>query len=338
MRVRARLAATVGVATMAFVVADLILSRHSNVSLDSGSYVEFAKVMALLAAIYPVMLLVERRVAGDGARIAGLIRRGSTGVRALAWNAGLFIPLGFGSVYFMYLVSATDRTLADSTLALVDASLGFDWRAFLVWTNSRPALAAILVFAYHSVGLQMLLLFPILAFAGRDLRLGEFMAMLAVSSLLTAAIMVFAPAAGAYAYFQPGAADFSNFTARAGMWHYEELMKLRSGEPFSLLVTKAEGLATFPSYHTVLGILIVYALRDTPKIAWPIGILNAIMIVSTLPEGGHHLIDVLAGIAVGLLTIVCVRAVQKNRAVRSGMVEVFPQANEQPAWSRLPRQ
>ncbi|TIU39739.1 MAG: hypothetical protein E5W28_04405, partial [Mesorhizobium sp.] len=93
-------------------------------------------------------------------------------------------------------------------------------------------------------------------------------------------------------------------------WHYQELLRLRSGEPFSLLVTRAEGLATFPSYHTVLGILVVYALRDLPALAWPVGVLNALMVVSTLPEGGHHLTDVLAGAAVGVTTVMFTRALQ----------------------------
>ncbi len=139
--------------------------------------------------------------------------------------------------------------------------------------------------------------------------------MLAISSAFTAAIMAVMPAAGAYAYFQPITSDFSNFTQRAGMWHYSELMRLRSGEPFSLLVTRAEGLATFPSYHTQLGIFVVYALRETRVLFWPVGVLNAVMIVSTLPEGGHHLFDVIAGASIGLLTICCVRAIQPSHVI-----------------------
>lgn len=310
MRNNVRLAIAVGVVTAGFVAADIAYAPGSNVSLDPRSYAEFARVMAMLGAIYVVLMLVERRLAGDNSAVARFIIGGSNGVKSLVWNAGLFIPLGFASVYFMYLVSATSRPLMDETLAVIDAHLWFNWRAFLDLTNSHPAVAEVLVFAYHSVGPQLPLLFLLLAFTGQRLRLTEFMAMLAISSVLQAAVMAFVPAAGAYAYFTPVASDFSSFTSHAGMWHFNELTRIRSGEPFSLLITRAEGLATFPSYHTLLGIIIVYALRDMPRIAWPVGVLNAVMIVSTLPEGGHHLIDVIAGGAIGVLTIAAVRAIQ----------------------------
>ncbi|RWE77333.1 MAG: phosphatase PAP2 family protein [Mesorhizobium sp.] len=306
-----RLVAAVVAVTVGFVIADIFWAADSNVAVDGRSFIEFGKVMAMLAMIYVILLLIDRRVAGDNTRMARAIIHASASVRSLVWNAGLFIPLGFASVYFMYLASATDRPLMDETLAVIDAHMWFRWRAFLELTNSVPIVAKVLVFAYHSLGPQLPLLFIVLAFiADQRLRLTEFMSMLAVSSALTATIMAFVSAAGAYAYFQPVAADFSNFTPHAGMWHYQELLRLRSGEPFSLLVTRAEGLATFPSYHTVLGILVVYALRDLPALAWPVGVLNALMVVSTLPEGGHHLTDVLAGAAVGVTTVMFTRALQ----------------------------
>lgn len=301
-RDEAKLSAVVAVVTAGFVVADLVYAQTSNISLDPRSYVEFAKVMAMLAAVFLVLVLIERRLTKDQSRIGRGIAYSAASIRSLAANAALFIPLGFASIYFMYMVAATDKPLMDQSLAVIDGEIGFRWRAFLELANAYPVVAKTLVLAYHSVGPQMPLLFLLLAFADR-LRLTEFMVMLAVSSALTAVGMALVPAAGAYAYFTPIASDFSNFTARAGVWHLAELMKIRSGQPFSLLVTHAEGMVTFPSYHTALGIMITYALRRLPAIAWPVGALNAIMVVSTLPEGGHHLIDVIAGAAVGALSI-----------------------------------
>ena len=38
-------------------------------------------------------------------------------------------------------------------------------------------------------------------------------------------------------------------------------------------------------------------------------VLNAIMIVSTVPYGGHYLVDVLAGAVIAVMSIVAVRAI-----------------------------
>lgn len=315
-KTEARLTALIVSTTAAFATLDVIYSRDSNVSVDPHSYLEFAKAMAMMAAIYVVTRLVDWRIEGDDHRVAKVIRRGSEAVRVVAINSALFIPLAFASVVFMYLAAATNRPLLDGTLAEFDTALGVHWPALLGALNAYPTLSGILLIAYHSLGPQVPLLFLILALAGRAARLREFLALLAISSVFTAALMAVVPAAGAYAYFQPDQADFGNFTAMAGMWHYEELMRLRSGEPFNLLVTNGVGLVTFPSYHTALGILVVYALRDFRLLAWCVGSVNAIMIVSTLPEGGHHFIDVIAGLGVGLGTILIVAGLQRDEQAK----------------------
>lgn len=303
-----RLTALVAVITIGFVAIDIWWAPTSNVVLDPQSWSEFAKVMALLCVLFLGMMAIERRLAADMSTPGRRISFAAESLRWMIVNAALFIPLGFASVYFMYLAAATSTPLMDPALARIDDMLGFSWPSFLALTNAHPGVAKTLVFAYNALGTQLPLLFIVLGFVDR-LRLTEFMATLAVSSALTAIGLTFVPAAGAYPYFQPVVADHTNFT-HAGFGHLKELMKIRSGETINLLVTRAEGLVTFPSYHTALGIIVTYALRKKPLLAWPIGILNAVMIVSTLPEGGHHLIDVVAGAAIGAASCWSVWATQ----------------------------
>ena len=209
----------------------------------------------------------------------------------------------------------------DSYLAELDAALGFEWVFFLRSVNGSPLLSETLQFAYHALGPQVPLLFLLLGMTLLEQRMLEFVALLAVSSLLTGIGMVAYPAAGAYAYFQPSSDVFSNFSADFGMWHFAELQVLRSGEPFQFLLNKTQGLVTFPSYHTALGILVVYAVRDFKVLTIFVGALNAVMIVGTLPEGGHHLVDVLAGAAVGLASILTVRYAVRNRQHATTLVK-----------------
>jgi membrane-associated phospholipid phosphatase len=170
----------------------------------------------------------------------------------------------------------------------------------------------VLVAAYHSAFPQVLVLYLLLSFARRERRLAEFLTLLSVTSVVTGALILLAPAAGAYAHFAPARELFDGFSSDAGMWHYETLTTLRTQAP-SLDFTKIEGLVTFPSYHTVLAIIMAYAFRGFRFIALPAVILNSIMIVSTLPEGGHYLVDIIAGAIVALAGIGVVRWEQRGR-------------------------
>ncbi|WP_210213107.1 phosphatase PAP2 family protein [Mesorhizobium sp. M1E.F.Ca.ET.063.01.1.1] len=232
--------------------------------------------------------------------------------------AAAFVPLLICTTVLMHLASATGRPLADPMLASIDERIGFDWLWFLSVTNNK-LIAPVLIVAYHALGPQVPFVILLNMARNRTDKMLEFIALLAVSSVFSEVMLVFLPAGGAYAYLKPAAEQFNHFTAHAGMWHYETLMALRSGEPFDLIMTKSKGMVTFPSYHTALGIMIIYALRDCRWLMWPISGLNALMIIATLPEGGHHLIDVIAGAMVGVASIVAVRmigAYERKRADR----------------------
>jgi membrane-associated phospholipid phosphatase len=122
------------------------------------------------------------------------------------------------------------------------------------------------------------------------------------------------PSAGAYAFYSPPPELFSNFTGAGGLSHLQTLTALRSGEPFGFRVTAMKGLVSFPSFHAALGIIQVYCLRRNPRLMVLVGAVVAVMIPSTIPEGGHHLIDTIAGVAVGLVSIAAIRIATARRA------------------------
>jgi membrane-associated phospholipid phosphatase len=115
------------------------------------------------------------------------------------------------------------------------------------------------------------------------------------------------PTAGAYSYYLPKPGSFSNFNAQAGMWHYELLNYFRGDSAPILDFEAIHGLIFFPSFHTILAVLTPYSVRHWKYLFAPAVILNVLVIISTLPEGGHHLIDVLAGAAIAAAAIVGLR-------------------------------
>src|SRR5262249_54091245 len=135
----------------------------------------------------------------------------------------------------------------------------------------------------------------------------EFIAIFAITCLLTGIAMTLVPAAGAYPYYHPTADQFSVYGLNAGTWHYKTLVALRTDATFVLDFSDAQGLVTFPSFHTALAVITTFVMRVSRILAAPIAILNCIVIVGTITEGGHHLIDVIAGGLIAVFTILFVR-------------------------------
>jgi hypothetical protein len=124
---------------------------------------------------------------------------------------------------------------------------------------------------------------------------------LSLSILVLAVGMLLCPAAGASAYFEPAPRLYEHFTAGGEMWPFLDAFNgLRDGSLTKIDVSQVQGVVSFPSFHTMLGVIATYALRDTRALFIPAAIVNAAMIVATLPVGGHHLMDTLAGAAISI--------------------------------------
>jgi len=290
-----------------FLVVDLIWFPLSRATFASANFLNAGAGIMMLGGLHGITLALTRRLGADRSRMAGVILHIARSLRVLIRAAVFTVIFGFASMTFMLLAASAGLPFQDAQLAAIDRSLGFDWLSFLALTNSTPMLSSILVWTYHSAGPQLLLLFLLLSFTNREHRLAEFLALLAAIALATGALMALVPAAGAYAHFQPPRHLFANFTPNAGMWHYQFLQSLRTDVAPHFDFSKVEGLVTFPSFHTALAIITAYAVREVRHLARPALVLNSIVIVSTLPEGGHHLVDVIAGAAIAGLAIPVVR-------------------------------
>jgi len=78
---------------------------------------------------------------------------------------------------------------------------------------------------------------------------------------------------------------------------------LRNGTMREISLARMEGLITFPSFHTTLAVLFVAALRRH-RLALAIGaVVNGLMLLSIPSEGGHYLVDVIAGAMVAAVAI-----------------------------------
>jgi membrane-associated phospholipid phosphatase len=65
-----------------------------------------------------------------------------------------------------------------------------------------------------------------------------------------------------------------------------------------------QGVVTFPSFHAIMALLTAYALHDIRILSPFAWLWSGLVVLSTIPIGGHYAVDLLAGGVVwGILTM-----------------------------------
>ncbi|MET3593145.1 membrane-associated phospholipid phosphatase [Mesorhizobium shonense] len=294
--------------TAIFVAADLVMLPQSHLIVGPSNAVYLLKAVPLIAFFFAAARVIEMRRPKFPDAMQAFLAGTIDAMKNVGTFLMLFIPLSMASFLFMYLAANTTRPLMDAYLASFDAAIGFDWLRTVELANRVPSVATTMVYCYAALSYELPMVFLVQSIWGRRERVLEFVALSALSGLMTGILMLAVPAAGAYAFHMPDRGTFNHFTAVGGLAHLSTLAQLRTSAPFTFLITNTIGLTSFPSFHTALGIIITYNLRRS-ILFLPVVVINAIMILATVPEGGHYLVDVLSGAAVGVISILVVNLV-----------------------------
>ena len=300
--------ATVWACVFACALADALWLPNSKLSFAASNWTGLLQGLVCCALAAAFIATASWRLRNDASRAAIVIGK-TLVVAELLWRAAL--PIGAlltAGVTLSYLITSADLPLRDDFLASVDRALGFDWPGFLSATNSSPLVAASLTFVYQTTGPVVVLVILWQALHRRGERLAEFIAVLALSTVMLCVVMPLLPAAGAFAFYRPAPEQFGNYAAFGQMWSFAHTFEmLRSGALAVIDLSALQGIVSFPSFHTMLGVMAIYGARDSRWLFIPALLLDGAMFVSTLTVGGHHLADVLAGAALTLAAIVIVR-------------------------------
>ena len=216
-----------------------------------------------------------------------------------------------------YLAASTNAPLCDHWLDAFDRALGFDWTALLAWMNAAPQLYAVLRPVYLSLTLQMATVVLCLAFSGRLLWLRVYTLAFVCVVLLSIAISVVLPAAGAWPHYGLTAADSRIVPAVSTSWPV--FYGLRDGSFRLLVAVGSEGIITFPSVHAALAIIVIAALWPMPALRFAAIAINLLMLLATPIDGSHYFVDIAAGVALAVLSLVAARAIAE-RACAHGVL------------------
>jgi membrane-associated phospholipid phosphatase len=222
-----------------------------------------------------------------------------------------------------YTVAATGGPLRDDTFLALDRALGLDWQAYLAALNDRPRLGAVLTLAYRTLMPQMILVVVVLGFGGRLSAARDFVRAFVIAGLVTVLLSGLLPAIGTYGHLGLRPEDFARLSPAAPYAHIADFSDLRDGTLRNLSLDRMEGIITFPSFHTALGVLFIRYFWLSRLTRWPALALNALMIAATPMDGGHYFVDVGAGAAIAVVAI----------AAAGFLGRPARQAQERPAWS-----
>ena len=245
-------------------------------------------------------------LAGAAATAAGLYyrhRRAEERLAVALIGTAHLIWFSCAIAVLNYLVVAFDRPLIDDTLLKWDQALGIDWVELFVTLKGFPGLSQLLTIAYASSLLQIAIVVPVLALLGQVDRLERFFLAFILAAAVTIGFWAAFPSFGAATHlFSTGAiVDLTGATVDRN--YVQTLLALKAGLTPHIEMAQMKGLIAFPSFHTVMAVLTVYAAAAVPRGWWPVVMWNAIVLLSVPVDGGHHVVDIAAGLVLAVAAI-----------------------------------
>lgn len=266
-------------------ILDALWIRYNNMSVDISRATLFFPVVGIFLLISLFYRYIRR---DDRLFIFGNIA-----------NQMLAIAAAIG--VFSYLAGGMDRPFIDAELVKIDEMMLFDWPAYIRWVDTHAPIALLLRASYLSEGPQMLAVLVLLFFYNQTGHMQRFVIAFLVTACITVIISAMMPALGGYAFHQIDLSQYPNLHPAGAKEHMQALQQLRAHS--SVISFPLKGVVMFPSFHAALALLLVYAALPIRWLQPILLLLNMLVLASTPVDGGHYLVDVLAGMAVALLAI-----------------------------------
>jgi len=275
---------TILLVTAALGVASFFLAWWKDIAFGPGFFtfsVGFAALMIGIGQIY--------RQVRDSERIA------------LATHVlGLFVAYSAFGAFFNIVLLPRPTAPVDAALVRMDALLGYSWPAFIAWFAKHPDFNEVVRKLYTLTFIQLLAAFIALGFMLDRRRLHAAALGTVIASLATIFCWAMLPSGGAAAYWTLDPEVERIVRPVVSSAYGAELNRLFRDGVTDLSAMGVTGLVGFPSFHTVMALMSLFAL-------WPYRIarfllvpLSLLLLPGILAHGGHNLMDVLAGAAIAV--------------------------------------
>lgn len=207
---------------------------------------------------------------------------------------------------FNHLTFSISGSFLDELAVRGDAALNLSWIGYAAWLNDNPAVVAILQMFYGSLTPFSVIGFIVVALFGSRHAAEEFLILFVLLAVNVSLFGIFLPAYGPMIHFSSVTSQMDNIR-EFGWLHWAHYETLKGPGPYQLLLEQLPGLTTFPSFHTAMGLLLIYAMREHWYLFAPATFYSTVMIAGTPLFGSHYFVDLIAGAMLTAATILLVR-------------------------------
>jgi membrane-associated phospholipid phosphatase len=212
-----------------------------------------------------------------------------------------FAAFSMAALFLQYPLASVGFPVQDDLLASIDEALGFNWKIEFSAVFHHPGLLSGMISTYQALLWQVPIACVIVGlFDPRRLQLFITANTIALGIALVLSALV--PAAGA----------FHQYGSPLPVVWVEQFLAVRDGSLRVLDPAVISGIVAFPSYHTILALLVGWAFAGVRKIVVFVIIFEAAILVSTRVMGGHYLADMAAGAVVAAVAVWFARTLERQ--------------------------
>jgi PAP2 superfamily len=289
-----------------------MLAWIKHISVDVARY----DFLFVLDAILIGLGQLYRRLSGRESAAAGFTAFGLLllGSQALVLFNALLLPYRFHGM--------------DQILAGIDGAMGFVWSDYVIAMSAFPAFCAFLKIVYTSTFIQIVLALILLSFAGRPEDVRKLTLANFAGGVIVICIWSLFPSSTPVA-FQALPPDVAAIVDLKLSREYGLKLVQMSYEGISRFsLSEKLGMVGFPSFHTVMALLVVFYAGKVRFMRFPLIGWNLFMLLAIPLHGAHNVIDVMAGFAVAGLAIWISGKVASNPAPLFSWPKSIPGAGQ----------
>jgi membrane-associated phospholipid phosphatase len=253
--------------------------------------------------------------------LAVILRKTGFLVRTATCMIAFGLILGFMTCcsILTFTILPFSNPMIDQQLLAADAALGFHWVEAVNSLADYPKFAGALRFIYNSLFPQIAFVMIYLSFLKRDVDLHKFLMVGFLSMIATDLVWWLFPSVGPAAYGMVSE-DVQQKVQLIANAEYGEKMGRYATQGLSLITgSKMAGAVAFPSMHIVLTSMVLWFTRRTWMFI-PLVVLNLLMPIATVLQGGHHIMDLFGGLAIFYCCVKLTNEIiSQNGAVGAGL-------------------